>query len=233
MDNETMVNDDVEVLETEVVEEEVDTSEDISSFESEEQPKTPEAPNEPGYVKGRIDKAVAKERERILSEVKAEMEAQYAPLRERLLEMDAQELVNNGEVKDIETARELVRYRQGQKPAQKPEQPRNADGKFSSKNDANIQFLAKQADRVKAQTGIDVVGILENDPEIRDKVFSGEMDFHEVAEMAKSRKRPPAPMRTPNGATGYEKNAIESMSDAQFKRLEQKIVEEGVRYTLK
>lgn len=228
-----MVNDDIEVLETEVVEEEVDTSEDISSFESEEQPKTPEAPSEPGYVKGRIDKAVAKERERILSEVKAEMEAQYAPLRERLLEMDAQELVNNGEVKDIETARELVRYRQGQKPAQKPEQPRNADGKFSSKNDANIQFLAKQADRVKAQTGIDVVGIIENDPEIRDKVFSGEMDFHEVAEMAKSRKRPPTPMRTPNGATGYEKNAIESMSDAQFKRLEQKIVEEGVRYTLK
>ena len=229
-----MVNDDVEVLETEVVEEEVDTSEDISSFENEEQPETrTDEKQEPGYVKGRIDKAVAKERERILSEVKAEMEAQYAPLRERLLEMDAKELVEQGVVKDLETAKELVRYRQGQKPAQKPEQPRSADGKYSSKNDANIQFLAKQADRVKAQTGIDVVSILENDPEIRDKVFSGEMDFHEVAEMAKARKRPPAPMRTPNGATGYEKNAIESMSDAQFKRLEQKIKEEGVRYALK
>ena len=227
-----MVDSELEALEPEIAPEEVDPSEDISSFESEEQPKTSDAPSEPGYVKGRIDKAVAKERERILSEVKAEMEAQYAPLRARLLEMDAQELVNSGEVKDIETARELVRYRQGQKPEPRQEQPRNANGQYASKDDANIQLLARQADRVKEQTGIDVVGILENDPEIRDKVFSGEMDFREVAEMAKSRKRPPSPVRTPNGATGYEKNAIESMSDAQFKRFVQKIEEEGIRYNV-
>ena len=57
-----------------------------------------------------MEKALAKERESI----RAEMEAQYAPIRERLLDMDAQDLVRRGVVKDIETAKELVRYRQGQ-----------------------------------------------------------------------------------------------------------------------
>lgn len=240
MDNETMViPEDSEVLETEAVEEEVDTSESISSFADTEEEETPpeEPKKEPGYVQGRINQALAREKAKIMADVEAAMEKKYAPLREKLLEMDAQELVTSGAVKDIETARELVAYRQGREPKEEPKaepRERDASGKFAPKQvDGRIEFLAKQADKVKAKTGIDVVAIMESDSEIRDKIFSGELDFYEVAEMNKGKKRPPSPTRTPNGANGYQPNAIESMSDAQFKRLEKKIKEEGVRYSLR
>jgi hypothetical protein len=169
--------------------------------------------------------------------VRGEYEAQIAPMRDRLLEMDAQELVRKGEVKDIETARELVRYRQNQPAPVKQEQPRETNGRFAPKQDpqmqARIKILANQADKIREKTGVDVMEVFHNDPEIRNKIFSGEMDFYEVAEQVKpSRKKPPAPMRTPNGSS-IGPNSIEAMSDAQFKKLDKMLDEEGVRFTMK
>ena len=233
-----------------VVEEEEETSESLDSLmngegteSAEEQEPDQKGTTEPGYVQKRIDKALARERESMRAEIMAQVEAQYAPLRDRLLEMDAQELVRKGEVKNIELAKEILRYRQGlptqEKPAETAERPRQANGQFAPKQDAVIQaridLLAHQADKIKAKTGIDVIEIMNNDKEIKDKITSGEMDFYEVAESYKqkpARKGPPAPTRSSNGAGGQSPNAIDSMSKEQFARLEKRI-SEGARISLK
>lgn len=254
MDEEIMVNDvdqtaedesiSEEGFDSEFLEEEEEAEESLESVtgddKTEEEQEPAQKANEPGYVQKRIDKALARERDNIKAEIKAEMEAQYAPIRERLLEMDAQELVRKGTVKDLETAKELLRYRQGMAPQAaepKAEQPRQQNGQFAPKEDpatkAKIDMLAKQADKIKAKTGIDVIEIFDKNPDIKDAVISGEMDFYDVAEQAKgSRRKPPAPARSSNGASGQSPNAIDSMSKEQFARLEKKI-SEGACISLK
>ena len=119
----------------------------------------------------------------------------------------------------------------------KAEQPRQQNGQYAPKEDpvtsTKIDMLAAQADKIKAKTGIDVIDIFSNDEDIKDAVISGEMDFYDVAEMAKeSRRKPPAPARSSNGASGQSPNAIDSMSKEQFARLEKKI-SEGARISLR
>ena len=166
---------------------------------------------------------------------------QMAPIRQKMMEDEAQELVRSRKVADIETARELVRLRNGQ-PApqaapQETEQPRQANGQFAAKQDpavtAKIDMLEHQAERIKASGGPDVIEAFQNNEDIKAAVVNGEMDFYEVAELLKSQKRrPPSPMRSPNGASSFNPNAIDSMSDEQFEKMERKI-KEGARYTLK
>lgn len=194
---------------------------------------------EPGYVRGRIEKAVQKAVAETEARLTAQYEAQIAPFREQLFEMQAKELVQSGKVKDLETARELVRYRNGQTPAAEPakpvEQPRNENGQFASRQDPVIQtkidMLAAQADKIKAKTGLDVIEVFANNPDIKDAVVNGEMDFYDVAEqMGKQpKKRPPAPMRSPNGVNGQIKGTIMSMTDKQFEELEKR-VKQGARF---
>ena len=203
--------------------------------EEQESPKGKQGTGEPGYVAGRIAKAV----EKAVAQVTAQYEAQMAPIRERLLEMDAKELVESGKVKDLDTAKELVRYRQGQPAAaqatQPVEQPRQANGQFAPKSDpvidAQINLLAKQADKIKEKTGLDVIEAMKKDPEIKRKITSGEIDFYDVAEQmqGQQKRKPPAPMRSPNGVNGQIKGTIMSMSDKQFEQLEKR-VREGARF---
>ena len=96
-------------------------------------------------------------------------------------------------------------------------------------------MLAHQAKKIQASRGLDVMKEFNTNPEIKQKIISGEMDFYDVAEeMSKAQTRkPPAPMRSPNGASGTNQpNAIESMSKEQFARLEKRI-SEGARYNLR
>lgn len=217
-------------------------TEDMEEEEAEEQPQPEQKATEPGWMQQRIGKAVEKALAKERESIRAEMEAQYAPIKERLLEMDAQDLVRKGIVKDLETAKELVRYRQGQAtpapqaPQERVEQPRNDKGQFAPKEDpvisARIDLLAHQADTIKAKKGIDVMAEFDRNPEIKEAVLSGKMDFYEVAETMKTKRRPPAPMRSPNGAGGENPNAINSMSEEQFRRMEKRI-SEGARIRLK
>ena len=255
--DETMVEnvDNSEVDDTpvdEIVEEEQDESESLDSLTegedeapAEEQPEQPKA-TEPGYVQKRIDKAVRKAVAETEARMNALFEQQMAPIRARMMEDEAQELVRSRKVADIETARELVRLRNGQPaqaPAEQPKpqgQPRQQNGQYASKSSdpatsARIDMLQHQADRIKANGGPDVIAEFQNNEEIKQKVIAGEMDFYEVADYLKqkpSRKKPPSPMRSPNGASGTNPNAIDSMSDEQFDRMERKI-KEGARYTLR
>lgn len=217
--------------------------EQSASEEPEAKPQGTGGRKEPGYVKQRVAEAVEKTKAEltasltasITASVKAEMEAQYAPLRERLLEMDALELVRKGVVKDVETAKELVRYRQGlpAQAAQPQEQTRDEKGRFAPapKEDpvitARVDMLKHQADAIRADGGPDVIAAWKSDPDIKRKVISGEMDFYDVARQLsgkkKTAKKPPAPMRSPNGASGSTPNVLESLSDKQFERLEERI----------
>jgi hypothetical protein len=56
------------------------------------------------------------------------------------------------------------------------------------------------------------------------------MDFYDVLDQMKApRKKPPAPMRSPNGVNGQIKSTIMSMTDKQFELLEKR-VREGARF---
>ena len=232
-----------DLLSEEVVEESEDSEESLESLDeeaqtAEEQTEAPKGTKEPGYVQGRIDKAVqkalAEHTASIRESVKAELDAQYAPIRERLLEMDAKELVNQGEFKSLERAKEYLQLKQGITPP--PPQPRNAQGQYAPKMDpgvsARIEMLAHQADTIKAKRGIDVMDEFDNNPEIKNAVLSGKMDFYEVAENMKPKRRPPAPSRAPKGANGVGPMSIDSMSDAQFAKLDKRL-DEGKRFTIK
>ena len=195
---------------------------------------------EPGYVKRRIEKAVQKAVAETEARMREMFEQQMAPLRAKMIEDEAQELVRTRKVADIETARELVRFRQGQaqEAPQQAEQPRNPNGQFAPKDDpaisARIDMLKHQREVIQDEMGIDPAEGFDADDEIKDKVINGEMDFYDVAKhmQRQKKKRPPSPMRSPNGATGTSANAIDSMSDAQFAKLEKRI-SEGARFTLR
>lgn len=231
---------------TDVVEEEEDTSESLDSFTGEEEAPAEEkqtgskGTNEPGWFQSRWNKNVEKLSAQIREEVRNEYEAQIAPLKERLLDMDAKELVKSGEFKSIERAKEYLQLKQGVQPTvtEKPaEQPRNANGQYAPKEDpvvqTKIEILRKQAAKIKEKSGIDVIDIFSKNEDIKKAVISGEMDFYDVAEQAKtSRRKPPAPARSSNGASGQSPNAIDSMSKEQFARLEKKI-SEGARISLR
>ena len=203
------------------------------------QPQSAGGQKEPGYVRQRIDKAVQKAVAETEARLNAQFEAQMAPYREQLLNAQAQELVASGKVKDLETAKELVRYRQGL-PAQQPEgQPRNEKGQYTSQQgevspatQARIDMLRHQADRIKASGGPDVIAEFRDNPEVKQKIITGELDFYDVAEQMRSRRKPPSPMRSPNGASGNQKTPIDAMSDEQFNRLVKR-VQGGARYSSK
>lgn len=211
---------------------------------SQPQQKGKQGTSEPGYVQGRIEKAVTKALAEKTAAIKAELEAEYKPLKDRLLEMDAQELVRTGEFKTVERAKEYLLLKQGQTPApeQQPkqvnDQPRNDKGQFAPKEDpvktARNQILRKQAAKIKASTGIDVVEEC-TDPDLRQKILSGEADMYDALDFVRSqkskRKRPPAPARSSNGASRSNTNAIADMSDEALERMDRRL-EEGARYRL-
>lgn len=232
-------------LSEDIEEVEEDEGESLDSLESEDKQDAPEqtqAPSEPGWIKGRIDKAVRKAVAETEARMQAMFDQQMEPFRAKAREDEAQELVRSRKVADIETARELVRLRHNQ-PAPEPKQeaqpqPRNEQGQFAPKEDpammARIDMLAHQADTIRDKTGMDLVEVMQNDEEVRDAIMNGKMDFYDLAaQMDNQRqKRPPSPMRSPNGASGQQHNAINTMSDEAFDRMEKRI-KEGARYALK
>lgn len=249
-ENESMVQDEglqaEDLLSEELVEEPQDESisleealtDEGQTADTDEQESEPQSGRkEPGYVQQRINKALAKAR----AEWQAELDSQMAPLREYQMEMEAQKLVDTGKVKDLETAKELVRYRQGRPQPQPEAQPRNAQGQFSGRDELDagtqrhLNLLRHQADAIRAEGGPDVIAEFQNNPEVKQKIVAGEMDFRELAEImgGKTGKKIPSPMRSPNGANSASHNFdFANMSSEQFAKLEKRI-QEGARISLK
>lgn len=200
---------------------------------------------EPGWMQGRM----AKVREKAIRETEERMTAQFqtmlAPLYESMLERQADDLVREGEFRSKERALEYVRLKNGQPisaPTPAAEQAaapaRDAQGRFAKAapehsteepddpiSHARADLLARQAEKIKANRGLDVMQAFTNNPEYKDKVLSGEWDFYEIAEAMQKEagnatgRVPPAPVRTANGMN-LGKFDVASMSDAQFAKLQ-------------
>lgn len=194
-----------------------------------EKPSDPPAPSEPGWIKQRINKAVEKAEARL----RAEYEAMLAPIREGVMDREADELVKSGEFKSLERAKEYVRLKNGVQTEVRHEAP---PVKEAPQTDPVVQaradLLAQQAQKIHANRGVDVMQAMQNDPDIKTRVLSGEWDFYDVAEhLSKPRRSVPAPVRSPNGATTGDMS-IANMSDAQFRRLQQNLAA-GKRYDMR
>lgn len=246
-----IVEEDESEEDDEFIEEDFESDEEDGEEVEEEPDEEPEEdeevappPSEPGWIKQRINKAVSKAVAQALAEQAKQFEAQMKPIRERLMEEEAQDLLRSRKVGDIETARELVRLRQGQpaSDSQREPQPRNENGQFTSReqiaqqarNEARVDELYSQAQKIKARGGPDVIKEFTQNEDIKRRVVSGELNFYDVAEMMRKsgKKRPPSPTRSSNGASKVTTNAFNNMSDKQFERFE-KGLDEGKRYSIK
>lgn len=192
--------------------------------QQQEAPKT-----EPGWIKQRVSKAVEKAVAEAEARVTAQYEAMLAPIRESVLDRQAEDLVKSGEFKTLDIAKEYVRLKGGVQSAKaetKPEakaeakaaQPRDEKGRFTETH-VRADLLAKQAQKIMDRRGLDVMQAFNADETIRNRVLSGEWDFYDVAENMPQRTSP-VPVRTSNGAANTGAVSISSMSDEQFKRLQ-------------
>lgn len=198
---------------------------------AEQQQQEAQPQKEPGWIKQRIGKAVEKAVAEAEARVTAQYEAMLAPIRESVLDRQAEDLVKSGEFKSLETAKEYVRLKGGVVPAaneeqdqQKPAQQRDEQGRFTSTEAvtrARADLLAKQAQKIKARQGLDVMHALNSDETIKNRVLSGEWDFYDVAEsMTSPQRNTPVPVRNPNGGTSPSAVSISGMTDDQFRRLQ-------------
>ena len=191
--------------------------------------------SEPGWIKQRVGAAVNKAVAEAEARIRAEYEAQLAPFREMQLEAEADKLVAEGVVTKREIALELVRSRKGLPPQTTPATPntppRDEQGRFVAKNpepDAGVQqratMLIAQAENLKEATGIDVMALYNSDPEIREKIVSGEWDFTDV--LKKHKPAAPAPVRSANGI-GMGSVNIRDMGSDQFARMNEYLARGG------
>lgn len=198
---------------------------------TEEAQETPPA-KEPGWIRGRIDKAVSKALAEQETRLRAEFDSILNPIRESVLDRQAEDLVAEGEFKSKERALEYLKLKGGISLETPQEQPRNAQGQFVSNNQPEVDFkaqlLANQAAKIKAKSGVDVMAVFNQNDNIRTQVLSGQMDFYDVLETVQSRRNVPAPIRQSNGAN-VGSVSVANMTDAQFKKLQENLAR-GIVY---
>lgn len=199
-----------------------ETSEPISSV-VEAEPKAKEQPSQPGWIKGRIEAAVRK----ATAELTASYESRINQMQESIWEREARDLVDSGEFKTFERAKEYLQLKAGQPAkAEKTAPVRDEQGRFARQTEdpvtmARAQVLAGQAQRIKGKTGLDVMQIYQTDPDVQQKIVSGEWDFYDVAEQYdQPRRRVPVPTRSANSSqiTDF---SVKNMSDADFAKLDE------------
>ena len=211
-----------------------------------EQPQAPaqneaQPAKEPGWIKQRVNAAVERAVADAVAKTKAEMEsayqAQLRPLRDSIIEREADDLVANGQIKDREMALSYARMKHGvfDAPAPAPQeaavrptasQPRDEQGRFASQDSdvqARANMLAAQARAITAAGGPDVMKAYREDENVRNRVLSGEWDFSDVAQALREPARSvPTPVRAANGQQ-VSRGAIAAMTDEEFDRLNAEI----------
>ena len=183
---------------------------------------------EPGWVRQRVDKAVQKAVQETEARMRAEFEGTLAPIRESVMEREADNLVSAGEFKSKERALEYVRMKNGlpgAAPAPTPQQQAPQQQQVDPRVQAQGEMLAKQAAKIKANYGIDVMAEFNSNNDTRQKILSGEWDFYDVAESIQTGGRRSAPplVRSPGGSGLSGKFSVADMSDAQFEQLQQNL----------
>lgn len=205
----------------------------VSETPAEQQPKAQPASTEvpqqePGWYQGRMQK----ERARWDAEhqaAMAEMTSKQNALLERIIARDAQDLVSSGEFKSLERATEYLRMKEGLPVNQEQPQPRDAQGRFVAQPPAGpdqtmqqrAQALVNQAESLTRATGVDVMNIYNTNPEVKQKVLSGEWDFADVLknggflQQQAAKPHMPSAVRSANGVAIGQTN-IGGMTQGQF-----------------
>lgn len=215
----------------EIIQPEQQQTDNGQQSESDQQP----AKGDTGWMRKKMEAYASKQLKEQETRLRAEFAAQLAPIYESMYERQAEALVASGEIKSKETALKYVKAMAGipsSEPDQKPQaQPRTPDGRFASNQQqtepdaetkARARILAAQADKIKSSKGLDVAALFQTDPDVKEKVLTGEWDFYDVAEaMSQPKRRVPSPVRSSNSAMNSDSmaDAIMNMSDAQFDRL--------------
>lgn len=189
---------------------------------------------EPGYLAGkRAEWEAAHQAEmRQLSD-------EVSTLREYMYNAEADKLIASGKVTDRDIALAYVRGQgiakpSAEQPAPAP-QPRDEQGRFATKvsqPDTSMQqraaTLFNQAQTIKRTTGVDVMGLYNQNPDVRQKILSGEWDFADVYENSKASV--PASAPTPvRGSNGMEIGDVDilKMSSAQFEKMNDLLAKGG------
>lgn len=186
-------------------------------------------PKDAGWFKQRIAHAVNKETEPLKAQLR-EYERVIQELQSERLERQAQELVRTGEFKSLDTAKEYLQLKGGTHVENQPQAPTQQEENqpLDPAVEATAKMLYRQAEKIRSTRGLDVMDAYNKDPEIRNKVVSGEWDFYDVADSLESKPKAPAPIRNANGARN-EPVSIRNMTEKQWKELNRRI-ELGSRF---
>ena len=202
-------------------------------------PPAQEKPSEPGWIKQRVGAAVNKAVAEAEARIRAEYEAQLAPLREAQIEREADQLVADGKIADKDMALQYVRATKGVSAPTAPSEPapqrqRDEQGRFVSSEQPTAEIkqkaaaLVAQADTILASTGVDVMALYNTNPEIKQKILSGEWSFVDVFKNARQAEAPahvPAPVRSANGL-GIGTADFRRMSGDQYAKVNE-LLESG------
>lgn len=213
--------------------------------QQEPQDETPPK-KEPGWIKKRVESAVQKQLAESEARIRAEYEAKMAPLQAVMFEREADQLVADGEFKSRERALEYVRLKNGapqpssqptgQKDAQQ-QSARDEQGRFTTPKTAQVppdvearaKELYAQAEAIKVASGVDVLEIFNQDPEVKKRVSTGEWSFLDVYQAVTGQHKPrvPSPTRSANSGS-LDDIDLTRMSKAQFAKLDETISGGGV-----
>lgn len=188
-----------------------------------DEPVQTEEPKEAGWIKTRIQKGIDKALPDIEARIRAEYEAKYAPLMEAHLNQEADKLVASGKISDREMALEYLKLSGGKPDEKQAPQPRDEQGRFVTRENPGEQKareLFLQAQTIHKTTGVDVMNLYHNDPDVQQRVNSGEWDFSDVY---KSTQKPAAPTVVRGGGGGFGKTDISKMSSEAFRKMNERL----------
>jgi len=204
----------------------------LTAPQTDAQPAAEDKPaGDTGWFKKRMEDAVRKATPEIEARVSSRYEAELETLRNKVaqlqsvqLEREAESLVASGEFKSLERATEYLKLKGGMpieetKQVNTP-QVRDSNGRFVSAQQRANELFA-EAQTIKDTTGVDVYAMYTQDPEVKQKILSGEWRFKDVYNAHKeqeARKATPAPVRSSNGMAIGDMS-IAKMSASNFDQL--------------
>lgn len=201
----------------------------LAAPQTDAQPAAEDKPaGDTGWFKKRMDDAVRKATPEIEARVRGQYEAEMQTLRDTVaklqsaqLEREAEGLVASGEFKSLERATEYLKLKGGLPIEEKKQVPaRDDNGRFVSAQQRANELFA-EAQTIKDTTGVDVYAMYTEDPEVKQKILSGEWRFKDVynAHMEQeAKKATPAPVRSSNGMKLGDVS-ISKMNSASFDQL--------------
>lgn len=180
---------------------------------------------EPGWFQGRLQKERAKWEAAHQDEMN-QLRAQVDEFREYRLGEEADKLVASGKITDREMALDYLRSKHGlpaaetSRPVERDERGRFVSNKPTNEVQQKADALIAQANTLKRSAGFDAIALFNSDPEVKQKVLSGEWDFVDAYEATKQNQRRPAPspVRGSN-SMGIGSIDVRTLTDAQFEKL--------------